>query len=298
MTVPAPGAHGGDVERIARALGRPADSMLDLSASLNPVGPDVVTRAAPHLGALRRYPDGSVARRVLAETIGVAPECLLLTNGGAEAISLVGQLVGGRVDEPEFSLHPRGLPTAPRWRSNPHNPTGRRAGADERADVWDEAFFPLATGRWTRGDDRALAAVGSLTKLFACPGLRLGYIIARPDLIAELEARQPHWPVGGLALALLPELLDAADLAGWASAIARLRTDLAALLRRHGLAPSPSEANFVLCDAPSGFRDKLLGHGIVVRDCASFGLPTQVRVAVPNHEGIERLSAALDAVLP
>jgi histidinol-phosphate/aromatic aminotransferase/cobyric acid decarboxylase-like protein len=298
MTVPAPGAHGGDVERIARALGRPADSMLDLSASLNPVGPDVVTRAASHLGALRRYPDGSAARRVLAETIGVAPECLLLTNGGAEAISLVGQLVGGRVDEPEFSLHPRGLPTAPRWRSNPHNPTGRLAGPDERADVWDEAFFPLATGRWTRGDDRALAVVGSLTKLFACPGLRLGYAIARPDLIAELEARQPHWAVGGLALALLPELLDVADLAGWASAIALLRSDLATLLRRHGLAPSPSEANFVLCDAPAGFRGKLLGQGIVVRDCASFGLPTQVRIAVPNHEGIERLSAALDVVLP
>jgi histidinol-phosphate/aromatic aminotransferase/cobyric acid decarboxylase-like protein len=41
-----------------------------------------------------------------------------------------------------------------------------------------------------------------------------------------------------------------------------------------------------------------LGQGIVVRDCASFGLPTQVRIAVPDSEGIERLSVALDVLTP
>jgi histidinol-phosphate/aromatic aminotransferase/cobyric acid decarboxylase-like protein len=298
VNVPVPSAHGGDVERIARALGRPVDSMLDLSASLNPFGPDVVAMAASHLGVLRRYPDAAGARRLLAETIGLGPERLLLTNGGSEAISLVAQVLGGRVDEPEFSLHPRGPDSAPRWRSNPHNPTGRLAAPDERAEVWDEAFYPLATGRWTRGDDAARAVVGSLTKLFGCPGLRLGYVIADPELIGRLEARQPHWAVGGLEVALLPELLGAADLAGWAAEIASHRRDLVELLERRGLAPRPSDANFVLCDAPPGFRDKLLAQGIVVRDCTSFGLPTQVRVAVPNHEGIERLSVALDIVWP
>jgi histidinol-phosphate/aromatic aminotransferase/cobyric acid decarboxylase-like protein len=286
------------VERIARALGRPVDSMLDLSASLNPVGPDVGTMAASHLGVLRRYPDVAPARRLLAETMGVETERLLLTNGGSEAISLVTHVLGGRVDEPEFSLHPRGPASAPRWRSNPHNPTGLLAAPGERADVWDEAFYPLSSGRWTRGDDDALAVVGSLTKLFACPGLRLGYVIADSELIGQLEARQPHWAVGGLAVALLPELLAAADLAGWAAEIASHRHDLVELLERHGLAPGPSDANFVLCDAPPGFRDKLLAQGIVVRDCASFGLPTKVRVAVPNHEGIERLSVALDVIWP
>ena len=64
------------------------------------------------------------------------------------------------------------------------------------------------------------------------------------------------------------------------------------------MTPHPSDANFLLCDAPPGFRDKLLGQGIVVRDCTSFGLPDQVRIAVPDYEGIERLSAALDALTP
>jgi histidinol-phosphate/aromatic aminotransferase/cobyric acid decarboxylase-like protein len=298
MSLPAPGPHGGDGERIARALGLNPESLLDLSASLNPVAPDVVTLAESHLGSLRRYPDATTARRLLAETIGIEPERLLLTNGGAEAISLLGQLIGGRVEEPEFSLHPRGAPPAPLWRSNPHNPTGLLAGPEAQADVWDEAFYPLATGEWSRHDPAAVATVGSLTKLFACPGLRFGYALAEPDLITALEARQPHWAVGGLELALLPELLAGADLAGWSKEIATLRTELAALLTRHGVTPHPSDANFLLCDAPLGFRAKLLAQGTVVRDCASFGLPNQVRIAVPDYEGIERLSAALDALAP
>jgi histidinol-phosphate/aromatic aminotransferase/cobyric acid decarboxylase-like protein len=298
MTFPVRHVHGGDGERIARRLEFPVDYMLDLSASLNPVAPDVASLAAPHLGALRRYPDAAAARRLLAEAIGVDPECLLVTNGGSEAISLMGQLLGGRVEEPEFSLHPRGTLEAPRWRSNPHNPTGLLAGIDEHADVWDEAFFPLATGSWTRGDVTATAVVGSLTKLFACPGLRLGYAIADPALIRRIEARQPEWALGGLAVALLPELLATADLVRWAEEIAQLRADLVVLLQQHGLFPQPSDANFVLCEVPAGFREKLLLRGIVVRDCASFGLPTFVRIAVPNSEGIERLSSALDVIAP
>ena len=117
-------------------------------------------------------------------------------------------------------------------------------------------------------------------------------------MIRELEARQPLWAVGALELALLPELLAGADLVGWSQKIAVLRSELVALLARHGLTPCPSDANFVLCDAPTGFRDKLLAKGIVVRDCTSFGLPTQVRIAVPDSEGIERLSAALDVLTP
>jgi histidinol-phosphate/aromatic aminotransferase/cobyric acid decarboxylase-like protein len=296
MTMPAPGAHGGDAARLAREMGVPVDFLLDLSASLNPVAPDIAARARSYLGALRRYPDVAEARRVLAQAIGIEPECLLVTNGGAEAISLLGHLLGGRVEEPEFSLHPRGTSTAPRWRSNPHNPTGRLAGSGERADVWDEAFFPMATGRWTRGDTSALAVVGSLTKLFACPGLRLGYAIADPELIRRVERSQPEWAVGGLEVALLPELVAAADLMGWAKEIAALREDLTELLTRHRLSPSPSDANFVLCDAPAGFRDKLLAQGIVVRDCASFGMPHHVRMAVPDGAGMDRLSTALDVL--
>jgi len=294
---PTPGPHGGDAHRIAQALDVDPSSFLDLSASLNPVAPDVEALVALHLDSLRRYPDADESQRLLAQTIGIEPERLLLTNGGAEAISLLAQEIDGHVHEPEFSLHPRGPNSAPLWRSNPHNPSGLLAAPGEHAGVWDEAFFPLAAGQWTRGDESALAVVGSLTKLFACPGLRLGYVIAAPDLIDRLEARQPHWSVGSLALAVLPQLLTDADLTRWRDEIALLRRELAEMLESHGLTPLPSDANFLLCEAPVALRHDLIGQGIVVRDCRSFGLPGHVRIAVPDRRGIERLGNALTLVM-
>jgi histidinol-phosphate/aromatic aminotransferase/cobyric acid decarboxylase-like protein len=295
---PAPGRHGGDAERIARSMGVDPDSLLDLSASLNPVGPNVTRLAANRLGSLRRYPEASQVSRMLAEAIGVAPERLLLTNGGAEAIALLAQEIGGRADEPDFSLYPRGPSSAPRWRSDPHNPTGILAADSERADVWDEAFYPLAAGRWTKPARDSIAIVGSLTKVFACPGLRMGYALADPEMIMRLAARQPQWSVGSLAIGLLPDLLEVADLERWQKEIAVLRNDLAGLLHQYGLSPRSSDANFVLCDGPTGFRDGLLSQGIVVRDCSSFGLADVVRIAVPDPAGLERLTAALDALRP
>jgi len=290
--VPAAGGHGGDGARVAEALGLDPATVLDLSASLNPLAPDPASIVARHLGSLGRYPDPARATAALAEAVGVGPEQVLLTNGGSEAISLVGARLGGRVDEPEFSLHPRA--GGPRWRSNPHNPTGRLAAPDESAEVWDEAFYPLATGRWTRGDAESVV-VGSLTKLFACPGLRLGYVIGPPDLVAALAGDQPHWSVNGPAASALPDLLATADLPAWAGAIAGLRRQLIDLLGAHGLGPQPSEANFVLCASAGGLRERLAPHGVVVRDCTSFGLAGMARVAVPGPEGMERLARALEA---
>jgi histidinol-phosphate/aromatic aminotransferase/cobyric acid decarboxylase-like protein len=155
------------------------------------------------------------------------------------------------------------------------------------ADVWDEAFYPLATGRWTGGDG---VVVGSLTKLLACPGLRIGYVLADPGLIAGL--RQPEWSVNGLAAAALPALLERVDLAGWASAVRALRGQLVEVLRAAGLEPEPSDANYVLVPAP-GLRARLAPHGILVRDCASFGLPGHARIAVPGPAGLARLEEAL-----
>jgi histidinol-phosphate/aromatic aminotransferase/cobyric acid decarboxylase-like protein len=302
-SLPPPGEHGGDGAAIAVALGVDPGAILDLSASFNPVAPDPAEVVAKHLDGLRRYPDADVATRALASALEVEPARVLLTNGGAQAIALVGAALGGTVNEPDFALYPRssgpagpgGHEQSPRWRSNPHNPTGTLAGDDERAGVWDEAFYPLATGGWTRGDaDRGAVVVGSLTKVFACPGLRLGYVVA-PDerLIAALVMRQPHWSVNGLATASLPGLLERADLPAWAATIAALRADLHALLDEHGLVPMPSDANFVLAMNAAGLRTRLAPHGVVVRDCASFGLPGCARIAVPDEAGLTRLAGAL-----
>jgi histidinol-phosphate/aromatic aminotransferase/cobyric acid decarboxylase-like protein len=282
--IPAAGPHGGDGAQVADALGR---DVLDLSLSLNPVAPDVTDLLSRHLDAIRRYPDPVGATRALAGAIGTGSDRLLLTNGGAEAIALVAtELGGGAAEEPEFSVLPRG--DGPAWRSNPNNPTGQLAPPDATADVWDEAFYTLATGEWTRGDENVVV-VGSLTKLFACPGLRLGYVLA--DDVGRYAGRQPEWSVNGLAAVVLPELLDTADLAGWAKRIADLRADLVRLLAPFD--PQPSDSNWVLCaDAPR-LRERLAPFGVLVRDCTSFGLADHARVAVPDDAGLERLEQAL-----
>lgn len=301
MTVPPPGPHGGDGAAVAAALRLDPASVLDLSVSLNPFAPDARALAFEHLDALMRYPDSERATRALASAIGVDAERVVLTNGGAEAIALVAADLGpGWVNEPDFSLYRRHLPAvgrgAPVWRSNPRNPTGRLAGPGDNAAVWDEAFYPLATGSWTRGDAGAVV-VGSLTKVFACPGLRVGYVIAPDAGFADrLRRRQPRWAVNGLAAALVPELLERADLPSWAAGIANLRADLVGMLRAHGLRPRSSDAPFVLVDGAAGLRDRLAPLGVIVRDCTSFGLLDCVRIAVPGPTGLERLDRVLRAV--
>ena len=165
--------------------------------------------------------------------------------------------------------------------------------------MWDEAFYPLATGAWTRGDaDRgarrrlahqALRLPGPAPRLRDRPGPRRGRRASGPA--------SPQWSVGDPGCAALPELLALVDLPGWRDEVAALREQLADVLRSHGFAPRPSAANWLLVDAPE-LRDQLAPHAIAVRDCASFGMPGVVRVAVPDAIGLERLAAALATIEP
>lgn len=290
-------AHGGYGVRLAEKLGVPVDQILDLSASINPVAPDPIPLVAAHLDRLRSYPDPDAAEVALAQVMGVDAGRLVLTNGGSEAIALVAaEHPVGWVEEPEFSLYRRHLtevqPGAPRWRSNPNNPSGLLAPASDGADVWDEAFWPLTTGTWTRGDETA-TIVGSLTKLLACPGLRAGYVLSPDRREAErIRGRRPQWSVNALVCAALPDMLRAVDLPKWAAEVADLRDRLDGILRRAGYGPRPSDAHWLLVD-DCDLEDRLAGHGICVRDCTSFGMAGTVRIAVPGPEGLDRLETAL-----
>jgi histidinol-phosphate/aromatic aminotransferase/cobyric acid decarboxylase-like protein len=303
VEVPPAGPHGGDAVRLARALGVAPADVLDLSASLNPAAPPLTPVLARHLDAVGRYPDAGEATTALAAALGVERERVLLTNGGAEAIALVAaEQPEGWVDEPDFSLYRRHLatvrPGAPRWRSNPHNPSGALAAAEDRAEVWDESFYGLATGRWTRGDEGAVV-IGSLTKVLAGPGLRVGYVVAPdPALVERLAARQPRWAVNGLACAALPELLEAVDLPAEAGRVAALRDELGTLLSARGWDVRARDAPWVLVEDAGDLRAALARQAVLVRDCTSFGMPGTVRIAVPDERGLERLGASLAALQP
>ncbi len=292
----AAGRHGGDGQAIAAALGLDPASILDLSQSMNPAAPDVGQIVARHLDSVGHYPNPVDATDLLAQHLGVETKRLLLTNGGSEAITIASTELGGRVrSEPEFALHPRNS-EGPIWRSDPHNPTGHLAGDDDHADVWDEAFYPLATGQWTA--HRKGTVVGSLTKTFNCPGLRLGYLIAddqEADGAARFARHQPHWSIGSLALAALPDMLEACDLNSWQTTVAQARSDLAAIFEGRGFATESADAPWVLVTAPD-LRNTLMPSGIIVRDCGNFGMADVVRVGITNDEGLNRLANALDHI--
>jgi histidinol-phosphate/aromatic aminotransferase/cobyric acid decarboxylase-like protein len=302
--IPPASGHGGDATQIAIALGLAPTSMIDLSASMNPFAPDVagliVRILSDDPGLLGRYPNAAEATQAFADATRIDADCLVLTNGGAEAIALVADEVKtGDIIEPEFSLYRRHLvgvdATAPRWRSNPSNPLGMLAASTDIAGVWDEAFYPIATGEWTRGDTDAWR-VGSLTKLWNCPGLRLGYAVAPDGGSAErLRCRQPQWAVNALALALVPELLRATELHRWHAEIAQLRDQFVTELSVLGFRVRTTETNWVLIERP-GLRNELAPYGVVVRDCSSFGLPGIHRVALPAPTQFGRVIAAFARV--
>ena len=108
-----------------------------------------------------------------------------------------------------------------------------------------------------------------------------------------MTQNQQKWPIGSLALAVLPELLRQADLIGWHLRITQQRATLAALLEAYGWPVRAADAPWVLVEADD-LRTRLAPLGIVVRDCASFGMHGTFRIAVPNDDGLEAVALALE----
>lgn len=192
---------------------------------------------------------------------------------------------------------------------NPNNPTGGYLGqeevvrvveaCDETLVVVDEAFIPFVAGAWPSPPLISydnLLLLRSLTKDYALAGLRLGYAIGNPETIGALRRVCPPWNVSIAALRAGAAALKAeAWLRESLQKIEQARQFLMAGLSRLGLAPLPSQAPFFLVkvgDAP-GLRRALLGYGILVRDCSSFGLPQYIRLAPRPLPQCQRLLEAL-----
>ncbi|HXF64515.1 MAG TPA: histidinol-phosphate transaminase [Caldilineaceae bacterium] len=201
---------------------------------------------------------------------------------------------------------------------NPNNPTGHwltldememlAAAAPEALWVVDEAYVEfmaqpkssvawIQQGRW-RGRWLVLR---SMTKDFALGGLRLGYVVGEPALIASLQAAQPPWNVN--AVAQLAGILCMDQMAWRDETLARLRADRDVFcqeLRAAGFAPLPTTVNYFLTpvSAPTALRRALLARRLVVRDATSFGLTGYIRLATQRPEHNRLLVQALKEVAP
>jgi threonine-phosphate decarboxylase len=283
---------------------------------------------------INRYPEvlaESLATRVAAHH-GVRPAQVLMSSGTTESIYLVAQAWAGRrttILTPAFAeyedacqLHGHELRFLP-WGNleadiivnsdlvficNPNNPTGSVLTATTVASllaanpgvvfVFDEAFIEFTTSIDTllpllaRFDN--LLILRSLTKAYAIPGLRLGYVVAAEALITRLTAAKAPWTVGTLAAAaghfifenfatvqpLVGPLL--ADRAAFATQVAQVP----------GLAVAPSHTHYFVAQLPHGTaadlkRWLLARHGLLIRDASNFRdlTPAHFRVSTqrPTH---------------
>lgn len=284
-------------------------------------------------------PDAAPLRTALAALHDVTPESIVVTPGASAAIYLAlaalvtpdddcvvfpptfgeyerairaadGRVVEARGRPPAFDV-PLPAPAALAVLCNPNNPTGRyltRPAVEAIAArvghlVIDAAYEPLAEGQWDAidlvRDGASVLVIHSLTKLFAMPGIRLGYVVASEAIAERLRRIQPPWPLGG------PEI--AAGCAAVAMFEARRATvpllyerrrHLEAALAGLGCRVAPSTTNFVLAEVgdAGAFRAALLTWGFAVRDGSSFGLPGWVRLAVPTEAVMARLVRALTDV--
>ncbi len=277
------------------------------------------------LAGYPRAGDHEAAVAAVARRHGVGADNVLLLAGGSEGFALLpalqprlAALIAPSFTEPEAVLAAAGVRfeqvvlSAP-FRlaaarvpesadlvvlGNPTNPTGvlhpreevlglRRPG---RLIVVDEAFADAVPG-----EPESVAALGlpdvlvlrSLTKTWALAGLRVGYALGDPAVLARLAARRPHWPLGTLQLEAITACCAPGALAEAAAGARRLsvlRAEMAAALTGLGLDVVAGAAPFVLFAVPDAvlMRKHLSSAGIAVRRCDTFvGLaPGYLRAAV------------------
>ncbi|MBC8084478.1 MAG: pyridoxal phosphate-dependent class II aminotransferase [Hymenobacter sp.] len=267
--------------------------------------------------AVNRYPEvlaESLAARVAAHH-GLPPGQVLMSSGTTESIYLLAQAWAGQrttIVTPAFAeyedaarLHAHRLTFLP-WEQlaadqplaadvvfvcNPNNPTGSVLREPEVAAllacnprtvfVLDEAFIEftasIATARPLLARFDNLLLLRSMTKAYAIPGLRLGYVLASEALIARLTRGKAPWTVNVLAAAagcFIFEQFDAVQ-PPTAQLLADRATFAGQLSRNEGLVILPSHTHYFLAAVRRGtaadLKSWLLArHGLLIRDAANF----------------------------
>lgn len=171
--------------------------------------------------------------------------------------------------------------------------------------IVDEAFYDFLEGyeRITDliTDYSNLIILRSLTKMFAIPGIRLGYVVAQKELISKLQSYQPHWSVNTIAM-LAGEacVKDETFIKRTVSYMGRERKRLFSFFEVENFQYSASKVNFYLLQDPTiedqlPFFTFLLKHGMVPRHTFNFpGLDGRwLRFAIKSTEENRQLMEVL-----
>lgn len=177
--------------------------------------------------------------------------------------------------------------------------------------VLDECFIAF-TGTegyvsWIRKYPH-LIVVRAYTKIYAIPGIRLGYLLAQKDICEKIAHQLPEWNVSVVAQRIGMDILND-SLPGWSRR--KYLKDTIGLIQqekhflKHELTKIfgdqmkifPSEANFLLLKTQIPLYRLLLERGILIRNCANYtGLGQDFyRIAVKGHpENVQLIEALLD----
>lgn len=204
---------------------------------------------------------------------------------------------------------------------NPNNPTGTIVTASEVERfmaavpdhvlvVFDEAYYEFVEPdaeypdslRYVREGRKNVLVLRTFSKVYGMAGLRLGYGVACPEVMAAMRAVRESFPVNRLAqVAALAAMDDDEFLRQTVEVNHAGRQYLYRELGRLGLRCVCSHGNFVLAhvgpNAGQVFQ-ALLRQGVIVRPCTAYDLPESLRITVGSAAQNARLIAALEHILP
>jgi len=203
---------------------------------------------------------------------------------------------------------------------NPNNPTGNLLIENRRIDLSfakliliDEAFLDFLpdeerhTFIWKATQDKRFMVLRTFTKIFALPGLRVGYLVAHPDIVNRLKKALPPWNINVFAQRIAEVMLSGKDYIEKTRELIRKERDFLykEMDKIEGLKPYPSATNFFLVKIEDkkinsfDLTKKLIHRGIFVRNCWNFRYLGNrfVRIAVRSHSENVKLIKALRDIL-
>ncbi|MFC6013401.1 pyridoxal phosphate-dependent aminotransferase [Nocardia lasii] len=295
----------------------------DLVVLGNPTNPTSILHPAATIQALRRPGRIVVVDEAFADAVAGLPAMPDGFEDDAKpgSVPTSASEVGGAPPScaDRGSLTAVGEPTEPAEATESaeagvvvRGPVGATGGGAETMTRGGEGQRALS-GRVGAGEPESLAALSapdivvfrSLTKTWALAGLRCGYALGAPEVLARLAHGRPHWPLGTLQLEAIIATAEPAAVAESRRYAERIATDRAAMIDRLtalGLdVHTPATGPFLLVRVPDGalLRKRLADRGIAVRRADTFpGLgPDHLRLAVRGRAEVDRLIDAMSAAL-
>jgi len=201
--------------------------------------------------------------------------------------------------------------------ANPNNPTGTAFGVGEFAEflasvpegvlvVLDEAYIHYAPSLNRRKSEEIFRAHKNLlilrtfSKVYGLAGMRIGFALGQPELLAAMNKLRTPFNTSGVAqAAALAALDDREHVTRCIETNARERKRLSEGFSKLGLRPVPSETNFIFMEVGPEAKKmchELLYLGIIVRPLGWMGFPEAIRVSVGTTEENEKCLAAMAQV--